>query len=46
MNHRFHPEAAAEYERDIRFYRQRQPGLQKRFAAAVEEAIARIRFHP
>jgi plasmid stabilization system protein ParE len=46
MKYRFHPEAAEEYERDIRFYRKRQPGLPKRFVAAVEETIARILEHP
>ena len=34
MNYRFHAEASAEYEASIRYYRQVQPGLQKRFVAA------------
>ena len=46
MNYRFHLEASAEYEADIRFYRKRQPGLQHRFVTAVEEAIGRILEHP
>jgi toxin ParE1/3/4 len=46
MKYRFHPEASAEYEADIRYYKKRQPGLQHRFVAAVEEVIARILEHP
>jgi hypothetical protein len=46
MNYRFHAEALAEYEASIRYYRQAQPGLQKRFVAAVEGAIGRILEHP
>ena len=46
MNYRFHPAASAEYEGDIRFYKKRQPGLQHRFVAAVEETIGRILEHP
>ena len=46
MKYRFHPEASAEFEADIRYYKKRQPGLQLRFVAAVEEAMARILEHP
>jgi len=46
MKFRFHPAASAEYEADIRFYKKRQPGLQHRFVASVEEAIGRILEHP
>ena len=46
MNYRLHREAQAEYEADIRYYKKCQPGLQHRFVAAVEEAIARILEHP
>ena len=46
MNFRFHADASTEYERDIRYYKKRQPGLQHRFVAAVEEAIRRILEHP
>jgi len=46
MKYRFHREALAEYEADIRYYKERQPGLQNRFVAAVEEAIGRILKHP
>ena len=45
MTFRFHVEAAAEYENQIRYYRRCQPGLQHRFTAAVEEALA-IRDEP
>ena len=46
MKYRLHREALAEYEGDIRYYKNRQPGLQLRFVAAVEEAIHRILEHP
>lgn len=46
MSYRFHLEAQAEFEADICYYRERQPGLQYRFVSAVEEAIARILEHP
>jgi len=46
MKYRFHHEALAEYEADIRYYKKRQPGLQNRFVAAVEDVIGRILEHP
>jgi toxin ParE1/3/4 len=46
MTFRFHVEAAAEYENQIRYYRRCQPGLQHRFTAAVEEALVRIVENP
>ena len=40
--HEFHPEALAEYEDGARFYAARQPDLDLRFIAAVEDAIAGV----
>ncbi len=42
MNLRFHPQARKEYLEAITFYAERQPGLQVRFADAVEEAVRKI----
>ena len=42
LPHRFHPEALAEYEEAARYYAERQPDLDLRFIAAVEDAIARV----
>jgi hypothetical protein len=46
MTYRFHVEASVEYEEQIRYYRRCQSGLQHRFVAAVEEAMARILENP
>ena len=40
--HEFHPEALTEYEEAARFYAAQQPGLDLRFIAAVEGAIAQV----
>ncbi len=42
MKFEFHPEALAEYEDAARYYSGCQPGLEMRFIAAVEKAIAQI----
>lgn len=42
MRHAFHPEAAAEFEEAIRFYRPRGCTLGQRFAHEVRTTIARI----
>ena len=42
MRHVFHPEAAAEFEEAVRFYRERGNKLAARFAATVRAAIRQI----
>ncbi len=42
MRHVFHPEAAAEFEEAVRFYRERGRRLGQRFAAEVRVAIRKI----
>lgn len=42
MNVEFQPEALAEFEEAARYYADRQSGLELRFIASVENAIARI----
>mgnify|MGYP001582050563 CR=1 FL=1 len=42
MRHVFHPEAAAEFEEAVRFYRERGRGLGQRFAAEVRVAIRKV----
>ena len=44
--YRFHPDAEAELDEIMRFYKSRQAGLEKRFFHAVEDAIIRIRKNP
>ena len=42
LPHRFDPEALAEYEEAARYYAARRPGLDLRFIASIEAAIALI----
>lgn len=42
MRYEFHPEALDEYNEAGHYYAQRQPGLDLRFIASVEETIERI----
>ncbi len=42
MRYQFHPEALVEYSEAAIFYRNRQPGLEVRFVAAIEETIDRV----
>ena len=42
LPHRFDLEALAEYEDAARYYAAQQPGLDLRFIACIEDAIARV----
>jgi plasmid stabilization system protein ParE len=42
VTYKFHPEALAEYDEAAAYYKRRKPGLEKRFLAAVNDAIQRI----
>jgi len=42
VTYKFHPEALAEYDEAAAYYKRRKPGLEKRFLAAVNDAIHRI----
>ncbi len=42
MRHEFHPDALVEYEDGARYYAARQPDLDLRFIAAVEDVLARV----
>lgn len=44
--YRLHPEAFQEVDEVASFYKERQPGLEKRFLEALEDAIVRIRRNP
>ena len=44
--YRLHPEALQEVDEAAAFYKERQPGLEKRFLEALQDAIARIRRNP
>jgi toxin ParE1/3/4 len=44
--YRLHPEAFQEVDEAASFYKERQPGLEKRFLEALQDAIARIRRNP
>jgi toxin ParE1/3/4 len=44
--YRLHPEALQEADEAAAFYKDRQPGLEKRFLEALQDAIARIRRNP
>lgn len=44
--YQFHPEALEEADNATLFYKKQQPGLEKRFFEALEDAIARIRRNP
>ena len=46
MKYEFHPEALSEYQEAACFYAARQPGLEIRFIAAIEETIARVLENP
>jgi hypothetical protein len=46
MRFHFHPEAAAEFDKAVEYYEQRQSGLGLEFAAEVYAAIARIIEYP
>ena len=46
MRFRFHPEAAAEFDKAVEYYEQRQSGLGLELAAEVYAAIARIIRYP
>ena len=46
MRCEFHPEALAEYREAANWYENREPGVGLRFAAEVEDAIARIEEGP
>lgn len=43
---RWHEEALREAKAAAAFYREKQPGLEKRFLDTLEDALARIRRHP
>jgi toxin ParE1/3/4 len=42
----FHPEAEAEFTKDLDFYREQASGLAAEFATAVEQATTFLRHHP
>ncbi len=42
----FHPGALEETDNAAAFYKKQQPGLEKRFLEALEDAVARIRRNP
>ena len=42
----FHPDALREADASASFYKSKQAGLEKRFLAALEDAITRIRINP
>ncbi len=42
MRHLFHPEAAAEFEQSVEFYKGRGRGLGKRFSSEVRVAIRKV----
>ncbi len=44
--YRLHPKALQEADEAAAFYRERQPGLERRFLEALDDAIARIRRNP
>ncbi len=44
--YRLHPEAYQEVDEVASFYKERQPGLEKRFLEALQDVIARIRRNP
>ena len=46
LAYRFHEQAAAEYQHDIRYYRQISPSLGATVVSEVEAAIKRIRHSP
>jgi toxin ParE1/3/4 len=46
MRHVFHPDAALEYEKEVRYYRNRGRVLGKRFASEVQLTIRRILDNP
>ena len=43
---KFHPEALEEANHAALFYKEQQPGLEKRFLEALEDTITRIRRSP
>ncbi len=44
--YRLHPEAFQEIDEAAAFYKERQPGLERRFLEALQDAITRIRRNP
>jgi toxin ParE1/3/4 len=42
----FHPEALAEADEAVAFYKEQQPDLEVRFLEALNDAISRIRRNP
>ncbi len=46
MRFEFHAEALAEYHEAALFYAEREPGLERRFIGAVEEAIELVKEAP
>ena len=44
--YQLHPEALQEIDEAAAFYKERQPGLEKRFLEALQDTIARIRRNP
>ena len=44
--YRLHPEAYREIDEAAAFYKERQPGLEKRFLDALQDSIARIQRNP
>jgi plasmid stabilization system protein ParE len=46
MKYFLHPQAKEELEQTVLFYKKQQAGLEKRFIAAVEDAINRVYRNP
>ncbi len=44
--YRLHPKALQEADEAAAFYQDRQPGLERRFLEALDDAIARVRRNP
>jgi len=42
VRYEFHSEALAEYQEAARFYAEREPGLERHFVRAVEDAIQHL----
>ncbi|ADE15101.1 plasmid stabilization system protein protein [Nitrosococcus halophilus Nc 4] len=42
----FHPEALAEADEAVAFYKEQQPALEVRFLEALNDTISRIRRNP